>query len=126
MRFLRIDEVIEIHDEAIRRYGGAAGMLDIGKLEAAVSQVEAAFGGEYLYDFPWQMATAYAYGIAKAHAFLDGNKRTAAGSMGVFLMLNGYDLVVEDDELVRSVLALTTNRMSREAFTIWLEMASKR
>ena len=66
------------------------------------------------------MAAAYAYGIAKAHAFVDGNKRTAFQTAFTFLYLNGLDLVVPDAEVVRMMEDLASGAVAEDAFAAWL------
>jgi death-on-curing protein len=73
--FLTLEEVQEIHEDQIRLFGGMLGIRDEGALASAVAQAEAWFGGSFLHSFPFGMAAAYAFHIAEAQAFLDGNKR---------------------------------------------------
>ncbi len=75
--FLTLAEVIEIHVDQIKRYGGRQGIRDFGLLESALAQPEASFGGEWLHRDVYEMAAAYAYHICQNHPFIDGNKRTA-------------------------------------------------
>ena len=80
--------VYVIHDRQIARHGGASGLRDKTLLEAAVVRPENKFSYEQADMFA--CAAAYAFGIAKAHAFVDGNKRTAFVTSVTFLRLNGY------------------------------------
>ena len=77
MIFLEIEDVLEIHREQIDAYGGDAGIRDRGLLESAVAQVSATFDAELLHGDLAGVAAAYLFHIAKNHAFVDGNKRTA-------------------------------------------------
>ncbi len=76
-RFLTVDEVLELHDLQIQRYGGSSGVRDKGLLESAVAMPQASFGGKYMHEGLFQMAAAYAFHIAENQPFIDGNKRTA-------------------------------------------------
>jgi len=87
--FLTLVEVIEIHADQVRRYGGQEGVRDLGLLESALSQPQASFGGEWLHGTRYEMAAAYAYHICQNHPFFDGNKRAALMCALVFLELNG-------------------------------------
>lgn len=120
MIFLTFEEVLAFHESTVRAFGGALGILDRGKIESAIAQPMASYGGDYLYEFPWGMATTYLYGISKNHGFIDGNKRTATLAMVVFLAKNGWDVEVSDEDLIGAVLAITTNQMTREEFAEWL------
>ena len=74
---LTLDEVLSLHAEQIRLFGGASGIRDLGLLQSAVGSVEATFDGVFLHETIFAMAAAYLYGICRNHPFLDGNKRTA-------------------------------------------------
>ena len=88
--FLEVEDVRRAHTLALARHGGLDGLRDAGALKAAVMAPRATFGGESLYPSLALTAAAYAFGIARAHAFIDGNKRAALAAAGLFLGLNGY------------------------------------
>ena len=75
--FLTLDEVLSLHAEQIRRFGGTFGIRDLGLLQSAVGSVEATFDGVFLHETIFTMAAAFLYDICRNHPFLDGNKRTA-------------------------------------------------
>lgn len=91
--FLSRRAVEAFHAEQLRRHGGAQGLRDENALESALSRPEnkAAYGEPDVYE----LAAAYVYGIARNHAFVDGNKRTAIVAAGAFLLLNGYELTAD-------------------------------
>ncbi len=89
--FLTLAEVIEIHNDQIKRYGGSAAIRNIGLLQSAIAQPPASFSGQWLHGDIFMMAAAYAFHICGNHPFIDGNKRTALASALVFLRLNGID-----------------------------------
>ena len=66
------------------------------------------------------MAAAYAFGIAKNHPFVDGNKRVGLVLMELFLNLNGYDLWASDEDTARTIMALTAGDLSDDDFMIWV------
>ncbi len=91
--FLEVGDVIEIHRSALLT-GGIDGVLNSTLLDSAVKAPKATFDGKPLYDSLASMAAAYAWGLARNHAFVDGNKRTAFQSALTFLDTNGYRLTV--------------------------------
>ena len=98
-RFLTRDEVLEIHAAQIDRRGGTHGILDSGKLDSALGQPQSGFGGQFLHESIFEMAAAYLFHIARNHAFMDGNKRTALMCAYTFLDQNGYQIIADGDEL---------------------------
>jgi death-on-curing protein len=89
--FLSLDEVLEIHQEQIERYGGSDGIRDPGALESAVATPQATFGGEFLHTSIPAMAAAYLFHLCQNHPFIDGNKRVGANSAVTFLLLNDWE-----------------------------------
>ena len=102
--FLGLDEVIEIHHDQIKRYGGRPGILDIGILKSTVAMPSATFDGNYLHTDIYEMAAAYLFHIVRNHPFIDGNKRTGAVASIVFLMLNGIDFHADENDFEEIVL----------------------
>jgi death on curing protein len=113
-RFLKVEEVVLIHEAQINENGGLHGIRDAGLLDSAVNAPQASFGGEYLYeDIPAQ-AAAYLYHIVKNHPFLDGNKRTGAAATLIFLKMNGVRTPWSDDEFFELTLQTATSQISKE------------
>ena len=98
-RFLTLDEVLAIHDNQIDEWGGTHGVLDSGKLDSALGQPQSGFGGQFLHEGIFAMAAAYLFHIARNHAFMDGNKRTALMCAYTFLKLNGYRITAGEAAL---------------------------
>ncbi len=94
--FLGLEEVLEIHQDQIKRYGGEPGIRDIKLLQSALAQPQAGSVDGYFHEDIFAMAAAYLFHIVSNHPFIDGNKRTGAVAALVFLSLN--DAVVEVDE----------------------------
>ena len=110
---------IEAHREQLIEHGGGQGVRDVGLLDSAMARPQnlAAYG-----DPPVAaLAAAYAYGIARNHPFVDGNKRTAAVVSETFLMLNGYQLTASDAEVVVAFLALAAGELSEEELAGWFQ-----
>lgn len=92
IRFLTLDEVLELHQKQITEKGGARQILSKDTLASAVAQPQQTFGGEYLYPDLFAMAAAYLISIVRNHPFMDGNKRTGSHAAIAFLYLNGYEI----------------------------------
>jgi death-on-curing protein len=112
--FLTLDEVIAIHAEMIRRYGGSHGIRDRGLLEAAIAMPEACFGGQYLHTSPSAMAAAYLFHLVSNHPFIDGNKRVGAATADVFLGMNGCLLKAGQNEYTDFVLAVAAGEEGKD------------
>jgi death-on-curing protein len=107
-----------IHAEQLAEHGGGEGVRDTGLLESAMARPHnlASYGDPDVAA----LAAAYAYGLARNHPFVDGNKRTAAVISETFLMLNGHALTASDAELVVAILALAAGELSEEELADWL------
>ncbi len=104
--FLGLDEVLEIHRDQIERYGGRAGIRDLGLLESALGMPRAGAAGRWFHADLFEMAAAYLFHIVRDHPFVDGNKRVGAVAAFVFLAMNGLRLGASNpayEEVVRSV-----------------------
>lgn len=112
-----IRAVLVIHDRQIARHGGAAGLRDIGLLEAACDRARNrhAYGAPDLADG----AAAHAFGISKAHAFIDGNKRTAFVTAVAFLRLNGLVFRPDPAEGVRMMEGLAAGLVDEATIAAW-------
>ena len=111
-----------IHDRQIARHGGASGLRDEGLLQGALQRPINKWQYENADTFG--CAAAYAFGIAKAHAFVDGNKRTAYVTSVTFLRLNGWHFITEPVEGVAFMENLASDMVSEESFRNWLEQGS--
>ena len=111
--FLSLDEVLEIHEQQIERYGGASGLRDAAGLESAVATPQATFGGEFLHTSIPSMAAAYLFHLCQNHAFLDGNKRVGADAAFTFLLMNDWEPTFSPEELVDIVLAVASGALSK-------------
>jgi death-on-curing protein len=123
--FLEPDVVLFLHDQAIRDYGGYHGVRDVGLLESALNRARDRLGYEPDSDLP-ALAAAYAFGLVKNHAFLDGNKRTTWGCCQLFLKINGAGVRAPADEAEENVVALATGAMSEAGFAGWLRGMARR
>jgi death-on-curing protein len=114
--FLTLAEVIEVHVDQIRRYGGQAGLRDVGLLQSALAQPQASFAGQWLHKDLYSMAAAYAYHLCQNHPFIDGNKRTALASALVFLELNRISSLDPRGRLKNAMFRMASAKMGKEEF----------
>lgn len=87
-RFVTIEEVIMIHDDQIKSFGGSLGIRDYGLLKSAVFQPQVSFNGQLLHPNIYSQAAAYLYHLTMNHPFVDGNKRTAFAVTDVLELIN--------------------------------------
>jgi death-on-curing protein len=116
-RWVALDVATAAHAEQLAEHGGGEGARDLSLLESAMARPRnlAAYGKPDAAE----LAAAYAYGIARNHPFVDGNKRTAAVVSETFLILNGYRLTATDAELVVAFVALAGGEISEEEIADW-------
>ncbi len=109
-----------LHDRQIAEHGGSSGLRDEGLLESALARPQQ----RYAYGDPPAdlagLAASLAHGLAKNHAFVDGNKRTAIVSCETFLELNGAVLEASDTEIYPVILGLADGTLSESEFADWL------
>ena len=113
LSLLSLDEVLEIHDQQIERYGGSAGIRDIAALESAIATPQVTFGGEFLHASIPAMAAAHLFHLCQNHPFIDGNKRAGANAAITFLVINGWEPTFEEEELVAVVLSVASEGLSK-------------
>lgn len=112
-----IDRVLASHSEQLARFGGPAGVRDRGALESALARPEnlAVYGQPDLAA----LAASYAFGLARNHAFVDGNKRIAWLTARFFLARNGGDLRFDREDAFRMVMSLAAGEMAEDAVAFW-------
>lgn len=121
MRYLTVAEVFYLHGRLLATTGGAPGIRDLGRVEAAVAAPKATFGGEDLYPGVLPKAAALCFSLVQGHAFVDGNKRIGHASMAVFLSLNGYTLDATVDEQEHLILGIASGTTTRDELLAWLD-----
>ncbi len=113
------DVVFAIHEAQLAEHGGITGIRDAGLLSSALARplnLES-YGKDV--DVA-SLAAAYAFGIARNHPFLDGNKRTAFVVMELFLELNGWILKAGDADCIAMMMSLASGDLSKSALVAWL------
>jgi death-on-curing protein len=121
--WLSRDALLAAHDEQLAEHGGAAGIRDLNLFESALARRQ----NLAAYEQPdaAHLAASYAFGIAKNHPFIDGNKRTALVALEAFLALNGFSLEASDAECVIAILRLAEGDLDEEALTDWIRRHAK-
>jgi death-on-curing protein len=118
--FLGLDEVLALHADQIRRYGGRAGIRDLELLQSALGAPEASYAGDYLHPSICEMAAAYLFHIVRNHPFVDGNKRAGLIAALAFLGLNGLSLDAEADALFDLVLGVAAGEIAKSEVAVFL------
>jgi len=112
--------VLAVHDRQVAEHGGSAGVRDEGLLESALARPQQLHAyGDPAPDLA-DLAAALAYGLARNHPFVDGNKRTAHVAYRTFLELNGAELAATDEEKYVAMLALAEGKLAEREFAAWL------
>ncbi len=119
--FLSLDEVLALHADQISRYGGEAGVRDLGLLKSALAMPQARFGGQWLHPTLHEMAAAYLFHLIRNHPFIDGNKRAGLVCAIAFLGLNGLELIADPDDLVELVLGVAEGRTDKAQVAVFLK-----
>lgn len=113
--------ILAMHDRQLAEHGGGGGLRDEGLLDSALAgpRQRHAYG-----DPPpglAELAASLAFGLARNHPFVDGNKRIAAVASETFLLLNGAELEVDDAELFPIYMALADGRLGEAEIAAWLQ-----
>lgn len=124
MKYLSPEQVLFIHSRLIDAAGGIHGVRDVGLLQSALSRPKATFEGKDLYPDLFHKAAALMEALARNHAFIDGNKRTAITAAGIFLTMNGFVLKCSSKELERFTPAVSTGSVSFEYAVKWFKKYS--
>jgi death-on-curing protein len=114
------ETVTAIHHRQIAEHGGSEGLRDEGLLSSALARPQNLLSYSESRPDLASLAAAYAYGIARDHPFVDGNKRTALVAARTFLILNGVDLEAAQDEKVLTFLSLAEGAASEEELADWI------
>ena len=116
-RRLLKEAVLAMHARQLAEHGGGEGLRDDGLLESALQRPvdKFAYGDPDLFD----LAAAYAYGIARNHPFVDGNKRTAFVAARTFLLINGYQIAASKEDRLSTFLGLAAGIVTEEQLASW-------
>lgn len=118
--WLDVQIALAVHDRQLAEHGGGRGVRDAASLESALARPRNRWGE----DDRCSLAAAYAFGIARNHPFVDGNKRTAWVFARLFLALNGVALRFTPEDAIRAMLALAGGELSEEEVAAWFRTRS--
>lgn len=118
VQWLSLPLVLAIHDEQLVAHGGSAGVRDIALLESALNRPLNKSNYENA-ELP-ELAAAYAFGIARNHPFIDGNKRTSLLALYTFLGINGVDFVIPEADAAAMIFSLAAGEVSEENLARWI------
>jgi len=124
MKYLTPQQILAIHDRMIKLFGGSNGVRDIGLLESAAARPQASFDSVDMYETIFEKAAALLHSLLKNHPFVDGNKRTAVASTGIFLKLNNYRLMNQHEKELEFALKVEDESLSFEDIAVWLKKYS--
>jgi death on curing protein len=116
--WLTADMIVDIHASQLAAFGGPGGIRDHGMLESAIARPRNQFA--YGETDLCQLAASYAFGIAKNHPFVDGNKRAAFLAAATFLRLNGVRFAPKQMEAAAAILGTAAGEISEDGLARWI------
>jgi death on curing protein len=120
MRYLTMDEVLELHRLVLAQSGGLQGVRDFNAVDSAVAQPAMTFGGQDLHPTLADKAASLGFSLIQNHPFVDGNKRVGQAAMESFLVLNGYELDASIDEQEKIILEVAAGHLGLPPVTDWV------
>jgi death-on-curing protein len=120
VRYLTLNETLELHRRIIALSGGAPGVLNLGALESALAQPQMTFDENDLYPTIADKTAALGFSLIQSHPFVDGNKRIGHASMEVFLVLNGFEISAPVREQEQLILNVASGALDRVGLSAWL------
>jgi death-on-curing protein len=121
IRYLALDEVIEIHDRAVQEFGGSVELRDWGLLDSCVMTPQQVIFDTELYGSVEEKAAMLFYLLIQDHPFVDGNKRTAVLCLRRFLEVNGYRLTADMDEIYEFTMQVASGQSTKEEVADWVK-----
>ena len=120
MEYLTVEEILAIHIQVIREFGGTPEILSLERLGSSAESPQQTMFGDELYPDLVSKAAILFFSLIKNHPFLDGNKRTAVLGMLEFLKRNGHAIEVNHDELYQFTLDVATSMLDKDAIGAWI------
>ena len=117
-RWISKPALLLLHAESLAEHGGSPGLRDEGLLDSALARPQNLLA--YGEPDAAALAASYGWGVARNHPFIDGNKRAALLSIGLFLHLNGWRLTASQADTTRTMLALAAGELPEDALADWL------
>ena len=123
-QYLTPEQVLFLHSRLIAETGGGHGVRELGLLLSALGRPQGTFDGKDLYPDLFLKTAALMDSLVRNHPFVDGNKRTAITAAALFLRMNGYRLIVENNEMARFTLTCAQSQLSLDEITDWFRQFS--
>ena len=118
-RWITREGLVRLHLQSLQMFGGPEGLRDENMLESALEQPVNQFHYGGAVDIAL-LAAAYAFGIARNHPFIDGNKRASLLAVGLFLGKNGYELVADQADAITTFLSLAAGDLTEDQLATWI------
>ena len=118
---IQLEDVLNIHEFIINKFGGSHGIRDINLLKSAISRPFQTFDQQDLYKTHVEKAGALIESIVTNHPFIDGNKRTGYVLMRLYLMENGIDINASQDAKYSFVINIASSKLSLQEIIAWIE-----
>jgi death-on-curing protein len=125
MKYLTLEEILLLHFQVIKDFGGSHGVRDDGRLESVVQAPRQEVFSEEQYPDVLEKAAVYIRNIIGDHAFADGNKRSGITVAGVFLLRNGLKLTASPKELEDFAVQVAVEHLEVPIIVAWLRAHSK-
>jgi death-on-curing protein len=122
MIYLSAEQILFLHARLVAETGGSQGIRDLNLLLSAVNRPQASFDNQDLYPDLFLKAAALMDSLMRNHPFLDGNKRTGFAAATLFIKLNGYQLIVTNEEVIKFVLKVARSEHSIDEIADWLRI----
>jgi len=123
--YLTPEQVLFLHSRLITETGGHHGIRDLGMLLSALGRPQASFESQDLYPGLFQKTAALMDSLIHNHPFVDGNKRSAITAAALFLRINGYRLIIANEEMVRFCMACAQSQQTLSEMASWFEQHSR-
>ena len=123
-RWISRRALLYLHSASLATFGGSTGVRDEGLLDSALGRPQNRFLYAPESDL-FEVAASYGFGIAKNHPFVDGNKRAAFHLVGLFLSINGYELIADQLDAIQTILNLAASELSEEELAVWIRNHAK-
>jgi len=121
MKYFSAEEILRLHWQVVKDYGGAHGVRDEKRLLSVTEAPKQAVFGQEQYSSIHEKAAVYLRNLISDHPFIDGNKRTAVTVAAIFLGRNGYVLTSTPQQLENFAVKIATNKLELTAITAWLK-----
>lgn len=118
-RWISKKALLLLHEESLAGFGGAAGLADEGLLDSALARPRNTYAYKPASTIA-ELAASCAYGLARNHAFVDGNKRAAFLAVGIFLAINGRRLAADQVDAIRTMVAVAAGELDEQGLAAWI------